>query len=177
MSAIAKPRGGASLPALASALDALRIEDFATGCRLLWERVASRPDDAESWAYLTGALLALGRPLEAQDASERALVADPDGFAPNLKAAELALRLGVPGRAERHGLAALRAARPGSRDGAAARAVLADARGCMRRGVDRRAELPPRLRRPDVLLGRRSIGRALDTIRRVRGAPGFHGQA
>jgi tetratricopeptide (TPR) repeat protein len=177
VSAIAEPLNKPSLPALAAALDALRIEEFETGCRLLSERIEGRPDDAESWAYLTGALLALGRPLEAQEASERALAADQDGFAPNLKAAELALRLGVPARAEQHGLAALRAARPGSRDGAAARAVLAEARGRMRRGVDRRAELPSRLRRPDLLAGGRAIRGALDTIRRIRGAPGSHGQA
>jgi tetratricopeptide (TPR) repeat protein len=177
VSAIAEPPNKPALPALAAALDALRIEDFATGCRLLEERVEGRPDDAESWAYLTGALLALGRPLEAQDASERALAADPDGFAPNLKAAELALRLGLPALAERHGLAALRAARPGSQDGAAARAVLAEARVRTRRGIDRRAELPPRLRRPDVLVGRRAVGRVLGTIRRLRGTAGFHGQA
>jgi tetratricopeptide (TPR) repeat protein len=177
VSAIAEPLKEPSLPALAAALDALRIEDFATGCRLLSERVEGRPDDAESWAYLTGALLALGRPLEAQDASEHALAANPDGFAPNLKAAELALRLGLPALAERHGLAALRAVRLGSQDRSAARAVLAEARVRTRRGIDRRAELPPRLRRPNALAGRGPARRVLETIRRLRGTPSFHGQA
>jgi tetratricopeptide (TPR) repeat protein len=149
---------------VAQALLALRHEEFETGAALLRERVAAHPDDADAWAYLTGALLALGRPEEARDASDRALELDPDGFAPRLKAAELALRLGDVAGAERMALGAVRAAVPGSTAERAARSLLIEARQQLRRGIDRRAELPswPLLRRS---IGRSSFGGVVSRLR------------
>jgi tetratricopeptide (TPR) repeat protein len=129
------------VPSLAEALDRLRVEDFEGGRALLAERVRADHDDADSWAYLSGALLATGDPIEAESAIARALAANPHGFAPHLKAAELDLRFGNASSAERHGLVALRAASTESERGAA-RAMLVLARTRLRHGVARTASLP-----------------------------------
>jgi tetratricopeptide (TPR) repeat protein len=119
----------------------LRVEDFEGGRALLAARVAADPGDADSWAYLSSALLATGNPIEAEEAVTQALAANPDGFPPHLKAAELALRFGNASSAEEHGLVALRAASNESERGAA-RATLVLVRARLRQGISRRAELP-----------------------------------
>jgi cytochrome c-type biogenesis protein CcmH/NrfG len=149
---------------LSQALLALRHEEFETGTVLLRQAVAAHPDDADAWAYLTGALLALGQADEARDASERALQLDPDGFAPRLKAAELALRLGDVAGAERLALGAVRVAVPGSTAERAARSLLIEARQQLRRGIDRRAELP-KWQLPRRSIGRLPFGRVVSRLR------------
>jgi hypothetical protein len=67
---------------------------------------------------------------------------DPDGFAPQLKAGELAFRLGNLSSAEHEFLAALRVTVPGAPEMTGARRWLAITRERSRRSVDRRALLP-----------------------------------
>lgn len=121
---------------------ALRREEWEVARRFLLEAAEENPTDAAALAYLSGALLALGQVEEARTAVERALALEPDGFAPRLKAGELALRLGDLEAAESHCLAAVRAAEPGSGGEAAARATLASIRRLTRRAIDHRAALP-----------------------------------
>ena len=143
---------------LASALGHLRHEELELGVATLRELVAAEPDHADAWAYLSGALVALGRADEAREASARALELGPDLYAPHLKAAELAMRLGDPETGERHALAALRLTVSGSGAERAARGLLVMARTARRRGIERRAVLP------SLAIGRR--------LRRIRTAVG-----
>ena len=128
--------------AFAAGLDALRHEDFDRAVERLERAEALGKAEGNVPAYLSGAYLAMGRPIDAQAAVDRALALDPDGFAPRLKAAELAFRLGDLSRAESEFVAALRATEPGSPEMAAARRWLVITRERRRRSVDRRALLP-----------------------------------
>lgn len=140
---------------------ALRAERYEDARGLFSEALDREPDNADAWALLGAALVALGRPTDAIAAIERALEVGPQRFLPQLKGAELALRLGDPVTAERRALLALRAARPGGTAEAAARRTLTIARQELRRGIERRATLPGR---PSVraILG---LGRALGRLR------------
>lgn len=149
-------------------LAALRIEEWSIAVIELETCTDLDPAHAASHAYLSGALLALGRPDDAAAAVDRALELDPDGFSPNLKAGELAVRLGDLDRAERRFLAALRSAEPGSPDAAAARRWLAITRERQRRSIRRQAVLPHV--RPRARLGLPGLPRSLRGGRQV-GAP------
>jgi tetratricopeptide (TPR) repeat protein len=135
------------IDAFSDGLDALRREEFELAVERLEAAEALGPAEANVPAYLSSAYLASGRPLEARAAVDRALALDPDGFAPRLKAGELALRLGDMTRAEREFLAALRVALAGTPEMTVARRWLAITRERLRRSVTRRALLPrlPRL--------------------------------
>lgn len=134
--------------ALAAGLDALRREEFGEAVERLEAAELLGSAEGNVPAYLSSAYLATGQPLEAQAAVERALALDPDGFAPQLKAGELSLRLGNLSNAEREFLGALRVADPGTPEMAAARRWLAITRERQRHSVERRALLP---RRPALL--------------------------
>lgn len=127
---------------LASPLRALAREEWVEGRDGLLAVVAGEPDNADAWAYLSGAHLALAEVEPARHASERALELDPDGFAPRLKAGELALRLGDLRLAEAQFLAALRAVEPGTSEAAAARRLLALVRTRLERSIRHGAQLP-----------------------------------
>jgi hypothetical protein len=81
----------------------------------------------------------------ARSASSRALELAPGAFLPNMKAGELAMRLGDLETAEGHLLAAVRATDPASADAAAAARALLIARRGTRSGISHRASLPGRL--------------------------------
>jgi tetratricopeptide (TPR) repeat protein len=134
--------GAPAVDHLRRGLDALRREEWDIALSALSAAVAADPQLAVGHAYLSGALLALGRPLEAQDAVEVALRLDPDGFASLLKAGELAMRLGDLDRAEIDFLAALRAAAPGSPESIVARRWLVLTRERDRRSIRGQAVLP-----------------------------------
>lgn len=140
--------------ALARGLIFLRHERWEEANLALEAVCAAEPGWADAWAYLSGARLALGQPEAAITASERALELDRTGFAPQMKAGELRARLGDVGAAEKHFLAAVRAARPASADEVAAKRVLSMARTQLRRGIGHSAELPSmaRWRRPIAAL-------------------------
>lgn len=133
------------MSALASPLRALAREEWLEGRDGLLRVVADEPDNADAWAYLSGAHLALAEVEPAQQASERALELDPDGFAPLLKAGELALRLGDLRLAETQFVAALRAVEPGTPQAAAARRLLVLVRTRLDRSI-RHGAILPRLR-------------------------------
>jgi tetratricopeptide (TPR) repeat protein len=163
MSAPARP----GRAALAAGLNALRREEFADAIAHLEAAEREASADPAAPAYLSGAFLALGRPDEAAAAVERALALEPDGFAPRLKAGELALRLGDLGRAEADFLAAVRSAAPGSPELAVARQWLAISRQRLRRSISRGALLPD-LRG----LGRRLLGAVAPLLGRGQRAGG-----
>jgi len=121
---------------------ALAREEAEPARRHLEQAAALLPESAEVHAYLGCALLSAGAPAEAIGATETALQLAPDGFGPNLKGGELALRLGDPDLAERRFLAALRAAVPSSPDAAAARTLLSEARRRRAHSIRREAFLP-----------------------------------
>ena len=136
---------------LRTGLLALRREEFGQAAASLAAAIAAEPSSADAHAYLSAALLALGRPEAARAASARALELGPAAFGPHQKAGELALRLGDPMAAATHFLAAVRASEPGSPDETAARVALGTARRQVRTAVDHRASLPRlpvRLRSP-----------------------------
>jgi tetratricopeptide (TPR) repeat protein len=89
---------------------------------------AGEPLAVDALAYLSAVTWSLGDALEAIAQSDRALELGPDRFAPNQKAGETALRLGLLDRAESRFLAALRASEPGTPDARAAEACLRTAR-------------------------------------------------
>jgi tetratricopeptide (TPR) repeat protein len=136
---------------LAAALEALRHEQYDRAVELLEAAATADPRDPRPPTYISGAYLAVGRPAEAEEAVERALELDPDGFGPHLKAGELAMRFGDINRAEREFLAALRAAKGGSPELDVARRWLVIARDRLRRSISLRASLP-NLRGPLVRL-------------------------
>jgi tetratricopeptide (TPR) repeat protein len=140
---------------LSAALRFLAREEFTEGRDALLGLVASEPEHADAWAYLSGAHLALGEAEPAQAASARALELDPDGFAPLLKAGELALRLGDLQGAETRFLAALRSVEPSSPEAAAARRSLVIVRNSLRKSIAHGAVLP-KLRAITGRLGRSS---------------------
>ena len=132
---------------LAQALRHLSREEWDEGRAALTELVAAEPHNADAWAYLSGVLIARSDAAGATDAAERALTLDPDGFAPNMKAGELALRLGDLPEAERLFVQALRAEEPGSPGAAAAKRALVIVRERSRRSITHTSTLP-RLRSP-----------------------------
>ena len=127
---------------LAAALRALAREEYEEGRTGLLDVVAAQPHNADAWAYLSSAHLALMDAAAAQAAVARALELDPDGFVPQLKAGELALRLGDLQTAETGFLGALRATEPGTPGAAAARRALVIVRSRLRQSVAHEASLP-----------------------------------
>jgi tetratricopeptide (TPR) repeat protein len=131
-----------SPPHLRDALLLLRREHFPEALDALDAALAAEPDNADVHAFRSAALLALGRPVDAQAAAELALSLDPDGFAANQKGGELSFRMGLLDAAADQFLAAVRAARPGSADEAAAASFLALVRKRQRSAISHHAVLP-----------------------------------
>ncbi len=129
-------------PELAAALRSLAHEEVDLGRERLEAIVTANPADADAWAYLSGALLAAADADGAAEASERALALDPGGFAPRMKAGELALRLGNLEGAERWFVAALRAVDPGTREALAVKRALVITRTKRRSSIGHGALLP-----------------------------------
>lgn len=127
---------------LAAALRALAHEDLEEGRGRLEALVEADPGNADAWAYLSGVRLADADADGARTASERALELDPDGFAPRIKAGELALRLGDLESAERWFIAALRAVEPGTSGSLAAKRALVIVRTKRRGAITHGASLP-----------------------------------
>lgn len=164
-------RGDAGPDPLLLGLRALAREEIELARSLLAEAVAARPDDADAHAFLGCALLAAGVVPDGIDAIGRAVALAPDGFASNLKAGELSLRLGDPRSAEANFLKALRAAAPASPDAAAARVLLTEARRRSRASIPHEAFLPPR-RLPNWLGGRRRVPAEAPPATEAKGAIG-----
>ena len=129
-------------PELAAALRALAQEEMETGRARLEAIIAAEPGNADAWAYLSGVRLADADAGGATLASERALALEPGGFAPRLKAGELALRLGDLETAERWFVAALRAVDPGTPAALAAKRALVITRTKRRSSIAHGAMLP-----------------------------------
>jgi tetratricopeptide (TPR) repeat protein len=129
-------------PELAGALRALAQEEMDLGRTRLEAIVAANPGDAEAWAYLSGARLAIADVSGATEASERALALDAGGFAPRMKTGELALRLGNLEAAERWFVAALQAVDPGTPAALAAKRALVITRTKRRSSIAHGASLP-----------------------------------
>ena len=75
--------------AFGQGLTALRHEAFPEAVASLETAHRLEPGNAAALAFLSSAYLAIGRPIEASAAVDRALELDPDGCAPRLKAGEL----------------------------------------------------------------------------------------
>jgi tetratricopeptide (TPR) repeat protein len=127
---------------LRAGLAALWHEDLSTAEAHLRAAIEADPADATGHALLGATLLATGRVESAMLAIDFALGLDPDGFLPQMKAGELALRLGDPGLAAERFLGALRAASPGSREAQAATAARAAAQRVLGRSIEHRAAMP-----------------------------------
>ncbi len=125
-----------------AALRSLAHEEFAQGRAGLLRIVGEAPEWADAWALLGGAHLAMADVPASTAASERAMALAPDRFLPQMKAGELALRLGHVARAEDLFLAALRSTEPDTSDAVAAKRALAIARAANRAGIAHRASLP-----------------------------------
>ena len=121
---------------------ALAHEEWTAGRGLLADELLTNPAWADGWALLSGVHLALAEVDAAQSASTRALELAPDRFLPNMKAGELAMRLGDIEAAEVHLLAAVRATDPDTADAVAASRALLIARRGTRSGISHRASLP-----------------------------------
>ena len=132
----------AAVEALRAGLLGLRREQWQDAITQLDLAVGLDPDLAVAHAYRSSALIATGRPVEAQAAIDRALELEPDGFAANLKAGELSIRLGQLPLAEERLLAAVRAAVPASADERAASETLMLVRKKMRGSITHSAVLP-----------------------------------
>ncbi len=123
-------------------LVAIRHERYPEALALLQAASTAAPDWAVPVAYASSVLVALGRPVDAQDSIERALELSPDGFASNQKAGELCIRLGQLELAEDHFLAAVRAAANGSDDQRAAQKSLEYTREHLRKSITLGSRLP-----------------------------------
>jgi tetratricopeptide (TPR) repeat protein len=131
-----------SSPPLRDALLLLRREHFPEALESLDAALARDPGNADIHAYRSAALLALGRPIDAQAEAELAMSLEPDGFAANQKGGELSFRMGLLDAAADQFLAAVRAARPGSADEVAAAFSLAQVRKRQRSAISHHAVLP-----------------------------------
>jgi tetratricopeptide (TPR) repeat protein len=138
------------MTALSAALRSLAREEWSDGRNGLLALVASEPDNADAWAYLSGAHLALADVDGAQAASARALELAPDAFAPLMKAGELSFRLGDLQTAEDRFLAAMRAVEPGTAEADAAKHALVVVRARLRGSIAHGARLPT-LEMPSVV--------------------------
>ena len=142
MTPVTEPDASLAVVAMREGLLALRDERWVEAEAAL-RRAAELGDGwPDALAYLSGVLLSLGRPVEAQDAIDSALASDPNGFAAQLKGGEMSLRLGDPVTAEERFLGALRVSVPGSSAEAAAKVRLQAARTARRRGIEHTASLP-----------------------------------
>ena len=104
--------------------------------------LALDPNDGDARALLASTLLATGRPEAAMLEMEGALATAPGRFLVQMKAGEMARRLGDPVLAAERFLAALRLAEPGSRDAQAAQASRAAAQRAAGHSIDHQAVLP-----------------------------------
>ncbi|MFI5225244.1 MAG: tetratricopeptide repeat protein [Candidatus Limnocylindrales bacterium] len=141
-------------PDLGRALTALWHEDLETAEAALRVAIEVAPEHADAHALLGATLLATGRPEGAMLEIEEALRLDPTGFLAQMKAGELALRLGDPGTAAERFLGALRASVPGSREAQVATAARASAQRALGRSIEHRAALPKWIAR---LVGERRV--------------------
>jgi Tfp pilus assembly protein PilF len=141
-------------PALRAVLAALWHEDLVTAEAALRDAIEVAPEHADAHALLGATLLATGRPEGAMLEIEEALRLDPEGFLAQMKAGELALRLGDPGSAAERFLGALRASVPGSREAQVATAARASAQRALGKSIEHGASLPNWLAR---LVGERRV--------------------
>ncbi len=125
-----------------AALVPLSREQVDIALPLLREALEIDPSDTDAQALFATALMACGRVDEGVALAESAAETAPTSFLPRLKAGEIGIRIGDLAGAERHFLAALAAARPGSPDAQAARALLAEARVRSRRAIAHHAQMP-----------------------------------
>lgn len=125
-----------------ASLAPLSREQVDVALPLLREAMAIDPSNTDAQALLATALVASGHVEEGVALSEAAAAAAPAAFLPRLKAGEIGIRIGDLAGAEAHFLAALVAARPGSQDALAARALLAEARVRSRRAIAHHAQMP-----------------------------------
>ena len=100
------------------------------------------PDDPDVHAFLAAALFADADHEGATRHGERSLELAPDGYWPNLKAGELAERLGDLAAAEGYLLVALRAVEPGTPESVAAASALVRIRKQLAKSIDHRAAMP-----------------------------------
>ena len=155
---------------LRQGLLALRREEFTKALEDFETALALDPNSADVYAYRSGAMLALGRPLDAQADVARALELDPGSFAVNQKAGELSLRLGDLQSAADYFLTAVRTARPGSGDQHAATAALGVARLRQKTSISHNARLPSKARLAAGLTGRSPRWLAARVHRVARGS-------
>jgi predicted Zn-dependent protease len=141
-------------PDLRMALAALWHEDLEAAEGALRAAIDSAPEHADAHALLGATLLATGRPEGAMLEIEEALRLDPAGFLVQMKAGELALRLGDPGTAAERFLGALRASAPGSREAQVATSARASAQRALGKSIEHRAALPGWLAR---IVGERRV--------------------
>ncbi len=141
-------------PDLRQALAALWHEDLETAEAALRVAIEVAPQHADAHALLGATLLATGRPEGAMLEIEEALRLDPAGFLVQMKAGELALRLGDPGTAAERFLGALRASVPGSREAQVATSARASAQRASGKSIEHRAALPNWIAR---LVGERRV--------------------
>ena len=128
--------------AFKAGLAAMWQEDLPLAAAYLRAVVELEPENAAAHAYLGSVLFASGSVADGMLASEYALQLDPDGFAPQIKAGEMVLRLGDLDRAADLFLGAMRAARPGSREAIAAKAARTTALRAAGRSIRHGSVLP-----------------------------------
>ena len=136
-------------------------EDLPLAAAYLRAVIDLEPENAAAHAYLGSVLFASGFIEDGMLASEYALQLDRAGFAPQMKAGEMVLRLGDLDRAAELFLGALRAARPGSREAIAAKAARTTALRAAGRSIRHGAVLPGWLaaRLPGGVTGDREASR------------------
>ena len=128
--------------ALRSGFVAMWQEDLPLAEAHLRAAIEFDPDNAAAHAYLGSVLFASGSIEAGMLASEYALQLDRTGFAPQMKAGEMVLRLGDLDRAADLFLGAMRAARPGSREAVAAKAARTTALRAAGRSIRHGAVVP-----------------------------------
>jgi tetratricopeptide (TPR) repeat protein len=128
--------------AFKSGIAAMWQEDLPLAAAYLQAVVDLEPQNAAAHAYLGSVLFASGSIEAGMLASEYALQLDRGGFAPQMKAGEMVLRLGDLDRAADLFLGAMRAALPGSREAIAAKAARTTALRAAGRSIRHGAALP-----------------------------------